>query len=398
MKANVWTALKNWLSHKGIAKDQVATFESAIADVERFFATTDSFPGWDHLTATDGRVYLTALSRAVPADSLRHKWAVLTTVDEGLSVLEVNSQKPFDPLHLFLTSLKDERQYSAATVKAYATDIRDCRKAWAKAGIDHHGFDIDQADVTTYLLSLRKRHLKQNTVLRKLSSLRTYYQFLEQNHLVAANPWELVTMKKRPEDLPRYLYPPEVKALVQTARGKGERLDFRNLAIVEILLETGMRVGELCQLTIDNIDDSLKIILVNGKGGKQRYLPLGAEVEAAINDYLKKCRQPLMARYHQSHHYLIVNQYGGQITEAGITYILNQLIDRSSLTGHIHPHMLRHTFASTMLNNGGDIRSVQELLGHASLSTTQIYTHITSKRLQDSYQQFFSRARKDEAK
>lgn len=102
-----------------------------------------------------------------------------------------------------------------------------------------------------------------------------------------------------------------------------------------------------------------------------------------------------MRRYHRDHQYLFVNQYGEKITPAGVTYVLNELIERSSLTGHIHPHMLRHTFATAMLNNGADIRSVQELLGHASLSTTQIYTHLTSQHLQDSYQRFFSRARKD---
>lgn len=395
MEQSTWQQLKNWWLDHGRPRTELPEVKKSIADVEKFFQVAGAFPGWGQLTAQDGSSYLTTLSRTVNHDQLRHKWNLLNAVSDGLADLKINRARPFDPTHLFAASLRDERQYSSATIKAYTTDLRDCRQVLDQAGSNHQWAELDADDVSTYLMNLRQRHLKQSTILRKLSSLRSFYQFLEQNHLATTNPWELVPMKRQPAELPRYLYPPEIKDLLKTARGQGKELDLRNFAIVEMLLETGMRVGELVGLKEGDIDTSLDVILVNGKGGKQRYLPLGASVKKALSDYEQSCRQPLMQHYKENHHFVFINQYGAPITSAGITYILNELIKKSSLTGHIHPHMLRHTFATTMLNNGADIRSVQELLGHASLSTTQIYTHLTSKHLQDSYQRFFSRARKD---
>lgn len=395
MEQKSWQKVSHWLLSNGKSPSQLKNFQQNIDEVEKFFSVTASFPGWDQLTARDGSIYLTTLTRTLDTKHLSQKWLILSTISECLEDLQINNHHPFDPVNLFVASLKDERQYSPATIKAYTTDLHDCKTTWRKAGRMHQWFEIDQSDVSLYLMTLRKRHLKQTTILRKISSLRSFYQFLEENHLVSSNPWQLIVMKKKPSELPRYLYSPEVKALVQTAKDGQEPLNYRNLAIIEILLSTGMRVGELCALKISDIDTSLNIILINGKGGKQRYLPLSSQLKTVLTTYNLHCRQLLMHKYHQQHDFLIVNQYGSAITEAGITYILNKLISQSSLTGHIHPHMLRHTFATTMLNNGADIRSVQELLGHASLSTTQIYTHLTSKHLKDSYQRFFSRARKE---
>lgn len=395
MQESLWQTVKKWLLGQDQTPAQIKRYQAAIAQAEDFFNAAGSFVGWEELSPVDGEVYLTTLSRTSSADQLPAKWTLLDRLSDGLAELGVNPRRPFDPAYLFATELADERGYSPATVKAYTTDLRDCRRTWRRAGINHQWSEIDHHDVSTYLLALKRRHLKQSTILRKLSSLRSFYQFLEQNHLVKTNPWELVPMKRQPAALPRYLYPPEIKALLKTAKGTGQKLDYRNRAIVETLLATGMRVGELCSLKTSDIDDSLNVILVNGKGGKQRYLPLGTNLKAALREYQIHCRVPLMQRYHHQHDYVFVNQYGEGITPAGVTYVLNELIERSTLTGHIHPHMLRHTFATAMLNNGADIRSVQELLGHASLSTTQIYTHLTSQHLQDSYQRFFSRARRD---
>lgn len=130
------------------------------------------------------------------------------------------------------------------------------------------------------------------------------------------------------------------------------------------------------------------MMLIRGKGDKERYVPFGRYAATALQHYETVCRQPVMAKYGQTHQTVFINRHGGPITGGGIEYVLNQIVKKSSLTADIHPHMLRHTFATQMLNNGADLRTVQELLGHTSLSTTQIYAHVTKEHLQQDYRQF----------
>jgi integrase/recombinase XerC len=154
-----------------------------------------------------------------------------------------------------------------------------------------------------------------------------------------------------------------------------------------------MRVSECAQLKLSQIQWDVQLILVHGKGDKERYVPFGNYAKDALHKYMKECREILMDKYHTDHDIMFINSHGRPITSEGIEYILNQIVKRSSLNTHIHPHMLRHSFATAMLNNGADIRSVQELLGHSSLSTTQIYTHVTQENLQKTYMQLFPRAK-----
>ncbi|WP_251547088.1 tyrosine recombinase XerC [Limosilactobacillus caecicola] len=300
---------------------------------------------------------------------------------------------PFDLAGVFAIYLSAERQLSAATVTAYENDLKMVRQFLNQ----HHRWSgwlkLGQLDIQAYLTHLNDLHRQWTTVNRELASLRTFYNFLLTNGLVKQNPFEEIKMKSHVRNLPRYFYEPEMNALFKAADGEGKPLDFRNRALLELLYATGMRVSECADLTLTQIDWDTQMILVRGKGDKERYVPFGQYAKDALQKYLNKCREPIMAKYHTQHERVFINHYGKPITSEGIEYVLNQVVKKSSLNMHIHPHMLRHTFATAMLNNGADIRSVQELLGHSSLSTTQIYTHVTRENLQKTYMKLFPRAK-----
>lgn len=298
-----------------------------------------------------------------------------------------------DEINRFMTYLRGERQYSPETVKAYHEDLHEfCEFLAANGGTKPWG-QIDQLDVEVYLSHLYDQHYARTTVARKLSTLRSLYHFLLSNGEVTDDPFAYVRLKKHQDHLPRFFYEREMTALFTAASEKpNAQLATRDSALLEVLYGTGMRVSECVNLTLSAVDFDNRMMLVEGKGNKERYVPFGHYASDALQRYFQVARTPLMTQYQQDHDYVFVNHRGQQLTAAGVTYLLNQIIKRSTLTTDIHPHMLRHTFATHLLNRGADLRSVQELLGHSSLSTTQIYTHVTREHLQRDYRQFFPRA------
>lgn len=168
----------------------------------------------------------------------------------------------------------------------------------------------------------------------------------------------------------------------------------RNQALIEILYGTGMRVSECCNIKLTDLDFHIGTVLVNGKGGKQRYIPFGSYALDALEQYIKEARNTLTSQLNTSdqHTYLFVNHRGTRLTDRGVRHILSELIKKASSTLHIHPHMLRHSFATHLLNEGADMRSVQELLGHTHLSSTQVYTHVTKAHLKRIYMSHHPRA------
>ncbi|WP_390404387.1 tyrosine recombinase XerC [Lacticaseibacillus jixiensis] len=288
----------------------------------------------------------------------------------------------------FLQYLLVERHYSGETKKAYQEDINDFVQFLSANGGFENFASVDQLDVATYLTALSERHLARSTVSRKLSSLRSFYRYLIRMNLAKTNPFELVETRKSHHHLPDFFYEPEITALFATVDGKTP-LDQRNRALLEVLYGTGIRVSECANLTLNQIDFDLELLLVHGKGNKDRYVPFGSKCQEALHIYLADGRQTLMAKLDQVHDRLFVNQHGKPLTSRGIEYILDQLIQKTSLTSGIHPHMLRHSFATHLLDHGADLRSVQLLLGHESLSTTQIYTHMTTEHLKSDYMKYF---------
>ncbi|MEG1504270.1 MAG: tyrosine recombinase XerC [Enterococcus sp.] len=290
----------------------------------------------------------------------------------------------------FISYLMTERGYSEKTKDAYQRDLNDFTQFLKESGEDSL-LAVDHLDVRVYLAFLNDKKYSRNTISRKIASLRSFYQYLLKHGQLEENPFSYVHLKKKQARLPRFFYEKEIQVLFESVDGD-QPLDQRNRALLEVLYGSGLRVSECANLTLSVIDFDNSVMLIHGKGNKDRYVPLGSYAADAIQEYQQTGRQQLMARYRKEHDYLFINHHGDQITATGIEYVLNQIIKKSSLSSDIHPHMLRHTFATHLLNNGADLRTVQELLGHANLSTTQIYTHVTKESLQKSYRSFHPRA------
>ncbi|MFD1421267.1 tyrosine recombinase XerC [Lactiplantibacillus songbeiensis] len=298
-------------------------------------------------------------------------------------------------LDLFLKYIRVERQYSEETAQAYREDIQAFTDFLTENGGAKAYADVDHLDVNVYLSALYDRHLTRNSIARKVSSLRSFYNFLVKNDLAKLNPFVYVQLKKHAARLPRFFYQKELDILFKTVYADDSLMGTRNVALLEVLYGTGIRLSECVDLRLSDVDFELKMMLIRGKGDKERYVPFGRYAAHALRQYYESCRTPVMANYHQTHQTVFINRHGGAITGGGIEYVLNQIVKKSSLTSDIHPHMLRHTFATQMLNNGADLRTVQELLGHTSLSTTQIYAHVTKEHLQQDYRNFFPRATRE---
>ncbi|MDA9470341.1 tyrosine recombinase XerC [Enterococcus sp. 5H] len=293
-------------------------------------------------------------------------------------------------LDLFLKYLIVERGYSDKTKIAYEEDILNYFDFLKTSG-DPDYLSVDHLDIRTYLSFLYDQQYSRNSISRKVASLRSFYQFLLKNEVINENPFSYVHMKKKQLRLPRFFYEKEMDALFESAKGS-KPLELRNQALLEILYGTGIRVSECANLTLQSVDFTANVLLINGKGNKDRYVPFGSFAQDTLKEYLENGRSVLMQKYQQEHPYVFINHHGERITPTGIEYVLNQLIKKSTLNSDIHPHMLRHTFATHLLNNGADMRTVQELLGHSNLSTTQIYAHVTKESLQKNYRSFHPRA------
>lgn len=290
----------------------------------------------------------------------------------------------------FMGYLITERGYSEKTKDAYERDLNDFCQFLENSG-DPSLTAVDHLDVRVYLAFLNDQKYSRNTISRKIASLRSFYQYLLKHEKIKENPFSYVHLKKKHARLPRFFYEKEIEVLFDSVEGT-KTLEQRNRALLEVLYGSGLRVSECANLTLSVIDFDNSVMLIHGKGNKDRYVPLGSYASDAIQAYVDDGRKSLMERFGKDHDYLFINHRGDQITSTGIEYVLNQIIKKSSLTSDIHPHMLRHTFATHLLNNGADLRTVQELLGHANLSTTQIYTHVTKESIQKSYRSFHPRA------
>ncbi len=290
----------------------------------------------------------------------------------------------------FLRYLDVERRYSPETVKAYQRDIFQLVEVMNEAGISSFN-QVDRTFVKIYLGRLHRAEYSRTSISRFLSSMRSFYAYLYEQQLVSDNPFASVSYKKGQSRLPEFFYEDELRQLLNELP-ISTPLELRNKALMELLYATGMRVSELTSLRLNQLKWDLGVILVVGKGNKERYVPFGEFAYDSLKKYIEESRCELMVKNHLDHDVVFVNYRGEPLTTRGVSYILDNIIKESSLSATIHPHMLRHSFATHLLNNGADMRTVQELLGHASLSSTQIYTHITKDALQQNYTQFFPRA------
>lgn len=289
----------------------------------------------------------------------------------------------------FMEYMQVEKNYSAYTIKFYRLDLEDFfvfLTAQGIASLDEVGYPAGRL----YLTTLHGHGYSRATIARKISSIRSFFKFLMREKIVKENPFALLSQPKQHKRLPKFFYEEEMEQLFAACEGD-DALSRRNRALLEILYATGIRVSECVNIRLQDIDFEFETIHVKGKGKKERIVLFGHFAGEAVSDYMAHARKALM-RGKEDHSYLFVNARGGALTDKGVRYILNEMIKKAALTGKIHPHMLRHTFATHLLNHGADLRTVQDLLGHESLSSTQVYTHVTKEHLRQTYMAYHPRA------
>lgn len=287
----------------------------------------------------------------------------------------------------YLDYLSYQKGYSKYTIKNYEEDIIEFINYCERENISY--LDIEYNDIRFYLMYLKDdKKNKNSSIDRKLSSLRGFFKYLSVENKVKNNVFLLINGPKKAKKLPRYFEYNELEelfAVPDTRTHKGQR----DSLILEMLYATGIRVGELVNIKLSDINKSNRTILILGKGNKERNVEYGEYCEDILNLYLKDGRISLNTNKID---YLFINHLGEKLTERGVRYILNELIKKTSLTKNISPHMIRHSFATHLLNEGCDLLTVQKLLGHESISATQVYTHVTTDRLKEVYFNSFPRA------
>ncbi|CAM3752337.1 tyrosine recombinase XerC [Alkalicoccus chagannorensis] len=291
-----------------------------------------------------------------------------------------------EELQSYKTYLRLEKRATESTITGYIQDLdafaRFTEERWQLSILQ-----ITHEHIRSYLMELYAAGTARTTTARRLSSLRSFYQFLVRENIRVDNPVQLVHQPKQGRRLPVFFYEEEMKLLFDQLEDE-KPLGIRNRALLEVLYATGIRVGECAGIKRKDVDLELGTMLIRGKGGYERYVPVGSFALDALEHYLRDGRPML----HPQSDTLFVNYRGGPLSTRGIQKVIERLTDDASARARISPHVIRHSFATHLLNAGADLRTVQELLGHKDLSATQLYTHVTKDRLRDVYTKAHPRA------
>lgn len=291
----------------------------------------------------------------------------------------------------FFNYLEVEKNSSPLTITNYKKDMRAFDEFLVSRNGDNASWlKIEALTVRAYLADLNKKKYARKTIARRISSLRSFYKFLVRESILENSPLQRVRTPKLEKKLPTFLDEVEITELLtspaDTLLGK------RDKAVLEMLYATGCRVSELVGLTINRLDLSNRFVILLGKGNKERVVPIGHTCVNVIKEYFP-ARLELMNKYGISEHeHIYVNSRGGALTDRSVRRILDKYIKALAIHKNISPHTIRHTFATHLLEHGADLRAVQELLGHENLSTTQIYTHVTTERISEVYRDNHPRA------
>lgn len=286
----------------------------------------------------------------------------------------------------FIKYLECEKKYPLNTIISYSNDIEIFENYLKDKKIDY--LKITKNDIRQYLKYLDKLKYKKSSISRNLSCLRSYYSYLKFHNYLDNNPFKSIKNPKKDKKLPNFLSYEEYLKIIESIKQE-DSYSIRNKLIVEMLFATGIRVSELCNIKIKDITFSDKSIRILGKGSKERIVYYGDYADELLKKYIYTERSKLLKDNISD--YLLINNKKTPLKRGGVEKIIDKIVQDASLKHKISPHVLRHTFATIMLNEGADIRTVQELLGHASLSTTGIYTHVTIDRLKNEYLKAFPR-------
>ncbi len=292
----------------------------------------------------------------------------------------MTTESPQGPLRLqverFLTHLRATRNYSPHTLRAYGKDL----EAFVVKYPELEPGGIERVHVRAFLADLQKEGgLARATILRRMAALRSFVKFLRAGGLLKGNPVFGVPLPKRGRPLPKFLTESEMTELFSAPQNYDADQYARDRSLLELIYSSGLRRSEVTSLNVGDVDSLSGTVRVFGKGSKERIVPVGNDALRCLRDYLKRRNGPEDADP------LFLNSRGGRLSDGGIVYLLGRWIKRSSLKKKITPHVLRHSFATHLMNHGCDIRTVQEMLGHSSLQTTQIYTHVSLDRMKEVY-------------
>lgn len=289
----------------------------------------------------------------------------------------------------FFHYLRIERGLAPNTIQSYQRDLKQYQVFITKHVKKQSWNKITRQDITQFLHTQKDQNKSTATISRMLSTVRSFHQFLIREQLVTEDPSLHIETPSKERKLPNILSSTEIEALLAIQGRKP--LDLRNIAMLELLYATGLRVTELITLQVSDLHLTMGFVRCLGKGNRERIVPLGDVAKEAIENYLNHSRSKLLRRKNVTS-ILFLNQHGRPLTRQGCWKILKTIAQKANITKSITPHMLRHSFATHLLENGADLRAVQEMLGHVDISTTQIYTHVTRARLKDIYESYHPRA------
>ena len=294
-------------------------------------------------------------------------------------------------IKLFLNYLATEKRYSDLTIENYEIDLKQFLIFFKEKSILDFNY-VTYNELRLFLEYLYTKKYSNKTISRKISSIKSLYNYLVNNNYIKSNPTNLIGLPKNQFRLPKYLNIEELEKTLSIP-DKSNKLGKRDLLILEMFYSTGVRLSELINIKICDIDIKNRTIKVTGKGNKERIVFFSKECSKYLDDYLKNSR-PLLVK--DAIDYLFINGNGKRLTTSGVQYIINDIFLKSGISIKLTPHVLRHTFATHMLNEGANLLTVKELLGHSNISTTGIYTHVSNEQLRRTYLSSHPRARKED--
>ncbi len=299
-----------------------------------------------------------------------------------------------DDVEKYLEYLSFQKGYSSNTVISYRRDIYKFLEYMEKENASFN--DVDSILIRNFLLEETLNGISKRSSQRRLVALRRFYEWLLKEKKVKFNPFKIISSPKLDKTLPDFLHQEEIDELFVNNEKRTDFLALRDHALLELLYASGLRVSEIVNLTLEQMESSTRIIKVTGKGNKERMVPYSVECKKALDKYINECRKEIIEKnkLETDPGALFLNARGEKLTTRGVEYILKSIEKKIGMELDLHPHKMRHSFATHLLDEGVDLRVIQEILGHESLETTQVYTHISTSKMIESYQNYFPRAKK----